>query len=107
DRGVEPMMQRRFPKLRIVKGESDAPEVRDALASASLLVHGSAAGMSQAPQINAWREASKKPYGYFGVGFSLEGEAASSSATPGNIELANGAAFFFTRETRSLGNLKT
>jgi hypothetical protein len=107
DRGVEPMVQRRFPKLRIVKGAADAAEVKDALASASVLVHGSAAGMSARPDFEAWRKASKKPYGFFGVGFSIGGEAASTAASAEVLSLASGAAFFFTRETASLANLKT
>jgi hypothetical protein len=106
DRGVEPMMQKRFPKLRIVKGNNASPEVKAALASASLLVHGSAAGMAALQDFQAWRKLSKKPYGYFGVGFTIAGEAASAAASQPVTELASHAAFFFTRETASLANLK-
>ncbi len=84
----------------------DAPDVREALAAASLLVHGSAAGISGGAQIAEWRKMSKKPYGFFGVGFTIGGEAASAAASAANVELANGAAFFYTRETASLANLK-
>ena len=45
DRDVEPMLPRRFPGLRIVKGSADGGEVRDAFRAARILIHGSAAGV--------------------------------------------------------------
>jgi hypothetical protein len=106
DRGVEPMLRKRFPKLRIVQGGVDAAEVKEAFAAASVFVHGSAAGISQGARIAEWRKESKKPYGFFGVGFAPGGEAASTAVSPAIADLASNAAFFFTRETASLGNLK-
>ena len=70
DRGVEPMLMRRFPKLRIVKGAVESAEVRAAFQSADLLIHGSAASAGQQPQLAAWRKETGRPYGYFGVTFT-------------------------------------
>ena len=107
DRGVEPMLLRRFPKLRIVKGSAESAEVRDAFARAGLFVHGSSAGVGQQAQIAAWRKDTGRPYGFFGVGFTPVndpiGAARTSDAT---LEMLRAAAFVFTRETASLANLR-
>jgi polysaccharide pyruvyl transferase WcaK-like protein len=113
DRGVEPMLKRRFPKLEIVQGtvsadgKIDKPEVLDALKSADVFIHGSAASMSNQLQIQAWRNNTKRPYGFFGVGFTLQGEAAGAKLDDRLRSNAENAAFLFTRETASLANLRT
>jgi len=67
DRGAEPMLMRRFPRLRIVKSSLDedanpaSAELREAFASADLLVHGSAASVTSQPQMEAWRKLTGKP----------------------------------------------
>lgn len=107
DRGVEPMLQRRFPKLRIVKGTAESADVRDAFRSAGLFVHGSAASVGQGPQIAAFRAETKRPYGFFGVTFTPVndpiGPARVSDAT---LALLRDAAFVYTRETASLANVR-
>lgn len=113
DRGVEPMLKRRFPKLRIVQGvvtpdgKVDSPDVLEALKTADLFIHGSAASMSNQLQVQAWRNHNKKPYGFFGVGFTLQGEAAGAALNDRLRDNAENAAFLFTRETTSLANLRT
>lgn len=112
DRGVEPMLRRAFPKLRIARGgldehgQPDSPELREAFAATSLFLHGSAAGVSAQAQMRRWHEVTGGPYGCFGVTVSLTGEAASTAMDPKLKELLDGAAFVLTRETRSLENLK-
>ena len=112
DRGVEPMLRRRFPKLVIAKGTTDnnrkpiEPELREAFSKADMLIHGSAASVGAQPQIDAWRKATGKPYGFFGVGFTIDGEAAGASMSEGLRTLLNGGSFLFTRETASLANVK-
>jgi hypothetical protein len=112
DRGVESMLQRRFPKLTMVAGEVGAggepssPGLRAAFESADLFLHGSAAGVSSQAQAWAWRKLTGKPYGFFGVGFSPAGEAASPRVTPELHALLSGASFVFARETASLKNLE-
>ena len=113
DRGTEPMLLRRFPKLRIAngglgpEGRPDSDQLREAFRRADLLIHGSAASISSQAQVDAWRRWTGKPYGFFGVGFTLSGEAAGAAASEQLKSIANGAAFLFTRETASLANVRT
>lgn len=112
DRGVEPMLRRAFPRLKIAQGgigdngEPDTPELKEAFAATSLFLHGSAAGVSAQGHMRAWHEKTQGPYGCFGVTVTLSSEAASTAMDPKLKALLDGAAFVFTRETRSLENLK-
>ncbi|WP_321478160.1 polysaccharide pyruvyl transferase family protein [uncultured Paludibaculum sp.] len=112
DRGVEPMLRRAFPKLQIAKGaigadgQPDTPELREAFHATSLFIHGSAAGVSAQAQMRRWHELTGGPYGCFGVTVTLSSEAASTAMDPQLKALLDGASFVFTRETRSLENLK-
>lgn len=67
------------------------------LPEADVMVHGSGPSVVGAKQLAAWRRQTGKPYGVFGV--TVE------AIDQGLAELLNGAAFVFTRETRSLENL--
>lgn len=129
-RGVSPEARanlvKSFPRLRIVEGELDAqgkpttPELAAAWAEADLLLHGSAPGFKGAAYMPAWRAASSKPYGTFGItedpvsgigtGRLVEGgtlkqlRAAIDALPPGHLgkttqEVLNGAAFVFCRDT--------
>lgn len=112
DRGVEPMLMKAFPKLHIAKGtlgedgQPDTPELKEAFGATSLFLHGSAAGISAQAQMRRWHAITSGPYGCFGVTVSLSGEAASAALDPRLKELLDGAEFVFTRETRSLQNLR-
>ncbi len=117
DRGVEPMLRRRFPKLRIVRDgmwrggdpRSDDPTADLAIAEAAVLIHGSGAGIyGGATELRRWREAGGKPYGAFGVtlGSGIGDAQHRPSLEPQLRELIDHAAFIFTRETRSLGLLR-
>lgn len=113
-----------FPRLKIVEGEFDAkrgpitPELRAAWDSADLLLHGSAPGFKGAGYMPAWRSASNKPYGVFGMtddpvsGINLRPEGGTLAVLRTEIEnlprghmkatthdLLSGAAFVFCRET--------
>src|SRR5687767_3962415 len=76
DRGVEPMLRRRFPRLRIVRDAAtwrhpdprpDDPTVEQAMAAADLWLHGSGSGINEMADLERWRDATGKPYGAFGV----------------------------------------
>lgn len=113
-----------FPGVRIVEGELDAqgrpntPELSAAWAEADLLLHGSAPGFKGNPYLPAWRAASRRPYGIFGItddpvsgigarpegGTLAELRAAIAALPPGHLRpatraLLDGAAFIFCRET--------
>jgi hypothetical protein len=119
-------LEKSFPRLRIVEGELDAkgkpstPELAAAWAESDLLLHGSAPGFKGATYMPAWRAASSKPYGTFGItedpvsgfgtGHLAEGgtlaqlHAAIDSLPSGHLSkttlgLLNGAAFVFCRDT--------
>lgn len=110
DRGTEPMLRQRFPKLEIVPGlivdgKPDNQALREAFDRADICLHGSGPSVTSPAQMEAWRSLTKKPYGFLGVGLTLTGEAASAKADARLVSLINDSKFIFTRETASLANL--
>lgn len=112
DRGVDNMLRRHFPAVRIVQGDTGedgrplGPELAQAFERADFLLHGSGPSVVARRHVEAWRAVTGKPYGIFGVTISAGGEAASPAMDPGLRDLLNGAAFVFTRETASLDNVR-
>ncbi len=121
----------RFPRLKIVAGELDAqgrpttPELGAAWAEADLLMHGSSPGFKGATYMPAWRVASRKPYGVFGMtddpvaniavrpegGTLRELRAVIEGLPPGHLRASthatlSGASFIFCRETLTAEYLK-
>lgn len=101
--GAEELLRENYPKLRIVYSALDrdgnpyAEQVRQAMAEADFLLHSSSSGVGGQRKIEAWRKATGKPYGIFGVSvWGIGGELK---------EILSGARFVFTRETQSLRNL--
>ena len=105
--GVRDLLAKAFPGVQQVSGETgeDGTPQDEALAEAfqkaDLLVHGSGPRVA-ARHIEAWRAATGKPYGLFGVTIPAEDEAESAGLTEGLRGTIEGAAFVFTRETKSL-----
>jgi hypothetical protein len=122
---------RQFPQLKIVEGEFDSrtgprtPELRAAWDDADLLLHGSAPGFKGGAYMPAWRAASRKPYGIFGMtddpvsgiaslpegGTLAELRQRIASLPPGHLEastheLLSHAAFVFCRETLTADYLR-
>lgn len=120
-----------FPRLRIVTGELDAhgqpttPELRAAWTESDLLLHGSSPGFKGGPYMPAWRKASRKPYGIFGMtddpvssittrpegGTLGELRTVIAGLPAGHLrapthELLSGAAFVFCRETLTADYLR-
>ncbi|MBI4624528.1 MAG: polysaccharide pyruvyl transferase family protein [Verrucomicrobia bacterium] len=119
------IITKEFPRLRIVEGEIDAQKrpttsaLRTAWSEADLLLHGSSPSFKGGPYLPAWRAASKKPYGIFGLtsdpvsgiaGSRPEGgtlkelraaidQLPAGHLRPPTLELLSGAAFIFCRET--------
>ncbi|WP_417374607.1 polysaccharide pyruvyl transferase family protein [Gimesia maris] len=104
DRGVEPMLKKRFPKLKIVKGrlnrngKLDSRELQQAFEKADFFLHGSGPSVVSRRELAFWKQQTGKPYGIYGV--------TVSEINPELHELLSGADFIFTRETHSLKNLK-
>jgi hypothetical protein len=101
---VAGMMQKRFPKLKIVKGriQSDGkgstPELDDALRWTDFLLHGSGASFVAYKDVQAFVKHIGKPYGVYGITYSGMPQA--------GVDLLSQAKFVFFRETVSLAKAK-
>lgn len=114
----------RFPRLRIAEGALDAqgrpttPELRAAWSDADMLLHGSSPGFKGDAYMPAWRSASRKPYGIFGItddpvasitarpegGTLRQLREVIAQLPPGHLrastrDVLSGAAFIFCRDT--------
>ena len=73
DRGVEPMLQKRFPDLKIVKGrlrrdgKLDSPDIEQAFQQADFFLHGSGPSVVSRRELAFWNKSTRKPYGIYGV----------------------------------------
>lgn len=90
DRGVRPMLQRRFPALEIAEGTIDpstglptTPELARVIADADLLVHGSGPGIIVPHHIEDWiRLTNGKPYGIYAITVDPLGSGSAEQAVP-------------------------
>jgi polysaccharide pyruvyl transferase WcaK-like protein len=98
---VAAMEQRRFPKLRIVKGRIGAdgkasnPELQDALAWCDFLLHGSGPSLVGAQDVAAFTKHTAKPFGVYGI-------THGSFSAADNKENLDQAKFVFFRDSVSL-----
>jgi polysaccharide pyruvyl transferase WcaK-like protein len=118
DRGVEPMLCKRFPRLQIVRdGETwrspnprpDDPTIEKAMAEADLWLTGSGSGINASDDLERWKSMTGKPYGIFGasVGVVIGVPNQKDPVISDNLRsLLDGASFIFTRETRSLSVIR-
>ncbi|MBI1368488.1 MAG: polysaccharide pyruvyl transferase family protein [Planctomycetes bacterium] len=95
DRGVDVMLKKEFPDVELTDDGKVAVSRFDEV---DLMLHGSGPSVVAATSLDKWRQATKKPFGTFGV-------------TVGSVndwlrDLLNDAAFVFTRETASLDVLR-
>src|SRR5690606_24703409 len=85
-------------------GGADVPYVslEQAFAEADLFLHGSSATVKSRDLVN-WHEKTGKPYGLFGVtiGCPIGSTDDKAHFETDTIQALQGAAFVFTRETRS------
>ena len=116
DRGVEEMLRRRFPTLRLVRDapkwkplspRPNDPTITQAMEEATLWVTGSGSGVNAPDDLQLWRTTAQKPYGVLGasVGVVIGQRDAPLSPvfSPDFRDLLDNAAFLYTRETTSLG----
>jgi hypothetical protein len=89
--GVEEMLTKRFPKLKIVRGRED---ILAAFAECDFLLHGSGPGFVAQKDVAKWKKETGKPYGIYGITFS--------SKDPEAKELLSGARFVYFRDSVSL-----
>jgi hypothetical protein len=100
------MEHKRFPRLRIVKGNIGAdgkasnPELAEAVAQADFLLHGSGASLVAAGDVAAFAKHTGKPYGVYGI---THGSFFSGSR---DRDILSGARFAFFRDSVSLAKAK-
>lgn len=104
DNGVEEMLLKNFPRLKIAKGNVDVngkpttEELNDAFKKADFLLHGSGPSVVAQRHMEAWRKYTGKPYGIYGVTI---GEVDADLR-----DLIDHAKLIFCRDTSSLSYLK-
>lgn len=91
DNGVEEMLNRRFPKVKILGKEVGLKA--EVFKTYDFLLHGSGPGIVGQKSILEWVEQTKKPYGIGGVTWSYSEEG---------LKVINGAKFAFFRDSVSL-----
>lgn len=103
--GVEEMLRRRFPKLRLVSDKQGAYEC-------DLLLHGSGPYLTAQRDVAAWRKETGKPYGIYGITMAAAGDPGLKIMRNNGLdeptrELLNGASFVFLRDGVSLEVVKS
>jgi hypothetical protein len=91
DNGVEEMLMKRFPKLKIIKGRED---ILAALKECDFLLHGSGPGFVAKKDVAKWRDETGKPYGIYCITIS--------SMNSEYMDLFNTAKFVYFRDSVSL-----
>jgi polysaccharide pyruvyl transferase WcaK-like protein len=104
DNGVEELLLKEFPKLKIAKAGTEA--LKDAFEECDFLLHGSGPAIVGEEDLIRWHEETGKPYGIYGITFSKKGPLSLSdspkSAVARSIEVLNHARFVFFRDSKSL-----
>jgi polysaccharide pyruvyl transferase WcaK-like protein len=98
--GVEEMLRRRFPKVRIVRDKLAAYE-------SDFLLHGSGPYLTAHRDVAAWKMETQKPYGIYGITMAAAGDPGLKIMRNNGLdatarELLNGASFVFLRDGVSL-----
>lgn len=105
--GVEEMLRVRFPKLVIIKTEADR---KAAFAECSFLLHGSGPSLVAQKDVERWHSETGKPYGIYGITFSVQGSSSTQPASVASItktiQVLSGAKFAFFRDSHSLALAK-
>ncbi len=102
DNGVEEMLNARFPRVKIIRGE----EVKTAFEECDFLLHGSGPSLVAEKDVLKWSKATGKPYGVYGITFSSQGSTATKPSSDksilSTIDVFNGAKFVYFRDSVSL-----
>ncbi|HEY1173036.1 MAG TPA: polysaccharide pyruvyl transferase family protein [Verrucomicrobiae bacterium] len=101
--GVEEMLKRRFPKLKIVTKE-------DAFKS-DFLLHGSGPYLTAWRDVEVWKKVTGKPYGVYGITMAAAGDPGMKIMRNNGLDedtraLLSGASFVFMRDSASLQVVK-
>ena len=91
DNGVDEILMKRFPKLKIMEKTGEAKA--EAFESCDFLLHGSGPGIVGQKSLIEWSEKTGKPYGIGGVTWRYSEEG---------LDVINGSEFTFFRDSVSL-----
>lgn len=102
--GVEEMLRRRFPKLRITKDKTEA-------FANDFLLHGSGPYLTAHRDVEAWKNETGKPYGVYGITMAAAGDPGMKIMRNNGLDerckgLLDGASFVFLRDGKSLQVVK-
>jgi polysaccharide pyruvyl transferase WcaK-like protein len=99
--GVEEMLRKRFPKLRIIQTPE---EIQQAFTECVFLLHGSGPSLVAKQDVERWRKTTGKPYGIYGITFpGVYGFPEDrQKVTPLEIELLTQARFAYFRDSVSM-----
>ncbi|GAB5514658.1 polysaccharide pyruvyl transferase family protein [Rhodopirellula baltica] len=104
DNGVEALLRKEFPKLKIAKPRSE--ELKRAFQECDFLLHGSGASIVAERDLVRWREETGKPYGIYGITFPMKKSSSTTArneeAMARSVEVLSQARFVFFRDSKSL-----
>lgn len=104
DNGVDELLLKNFPKLKIAKKGSE--ELKKAFEECDFLLHGSGASLVAEYDVKKWRDETGKPYGIYGITLppkkSSATTATSAEKLKHSIEMLSGARFVYFRDSHSL-----
>lgn len=104
DNGVDELLVREFPGLKIAKKGSK--ELDQAFQECDFLLHGSGASIVAQNDLIQWHEKTGKPYGIYGITFprkkSSSTSAESDEAMQRAVNVLNKASFVYFRDGKSL-----
>ena len=106
--GVEAMLRRRFPQLRIA---TDRAAIDAAFDDCDLLLHGSGPSLVAEKDVARWQKTTGKPFGIYGITLPRTQSTATQPEAPdalaSTIDLLGSAAFVYFRDTPSLALART
>jgi hypothetical protein len=98
--GVEEMLAKRFPNVKILQTEEDRQK---ALKEGDFMLHGSGPSLVARKDLDVWRKETGKPYGIYGITFpgSYVFQDQAAKFNPLDIEIMNQASFCYFRDSVS------
>ena len=98
--GVEEMLAKRFPKVKILKTEQDRQK---AMKDGDFMLHGSGPSLVARKDLDMWRKETGKPFGIYGITFpgGYVFQQQEGKFDPLDIELMNQARFCYFRDSVS------
>jgi len=98
--GVEEMLAKRFPKVKIIKTEEDRQK---AMQEGDFMLHGSGPSLVARKDLDLWRKQTGKPFGIYGITFpgGYVFKEQEGKFDPLDIELMNQAKFCYFRDSVS------